>query len=227
MGPGLRLDQLCGQPHSIAGPPHAALENIAAAQFACELPHINRLSFVNKARIASDDGEPLDPGKSGNDILYDAVGEIFLFRVTAHVGERKHGDTGFSDVHRRPAVRSSSSGLRPRLQTKQAVSAARNSDDEALFIRSFIERLSQVRDVDLDIAVLDDDTGPDFGHQFGLGDDFAPGLCQDAKNVERPASQLDRRAVTPQFALPKVELKLAESHLVAVVWAGHAAILNN
>jgi hypothetical protein len=82
--------------------------------------------------------------------------------------------------------------LWPRLQTQQAVSAARNSDDEPFTVGSLIESLSQIRNVDLDIAVLDDDTWPDFGHQFSLRDDFALGLCQNTKNVERSASQLYR-----------------------------------
>ena len=41
-------------------------------------------------RIAGDDKELPKFGESGDDVFRDAVGEIFLFRVAAHVLERQH-----------------------------------------------------------------------------------------------------------------------------------------
>src|SRR5262249_38377296 len=90
MRPGLSLDQLNGNAYPVAGLPHRALQDVADAELAPDLFHIDGLALVNEARIAGDHEEPADAAERGDDLFHHAVREIFLFRVAAHVGEGQH-----------------------------------------------------------------------------------------------------------------------------------------
>ena len=92
MRAGNRIDQLSADPHPLARLANRALQNIADPQLAPDLFHINDAAFVGEARIAGDDEEPADLRERGNDFLDHAVGEIFLLRVAAHIGERQYRD---------------------------------------------------------------------------------------------------------------------------------------
>src|SRR6516165_349011 len=85
MRAGHRVDQLPGNTDPIATLAYRPFEHIADAQLAADLLHVDRLTLVRKTRIAGDDEEPADTGERGDDLLDHAVGEIFLFRVTAHI----------------------------------------------------------------------------------------------------------------------------------------------
>ena len=63
--------------------------------------------------VARDDGQRRDLAEVGDDVLGDAVGEVLLLRVAAHVGERQHADGDLG-----PAVRG-------RLSRRRASSARR------------------------------------------------------------------------------------------------------
>ena len=60
MGAGTCVDQLSGDAHAITGFTDRALEHIAGAELAADLPDIKRLALVGKARIAGEDEEPAD-----------------------------------------------------------------------------------------------------------------------------------------------------------------------
>ena len=89
---GQGVDQLPSDAHPRSRFAHRAFENIADAQFAPDLFHIDRPSLVGEGRIAGDDEEPVDTAERGDDLLDHAVDEIFLLRVAAHVLERQHRD---------------------------------------------------------------------------------------------------------------------------------------
>jgi hypothetical protein len=80
--------------HAVAALAHAALHDIADAEFRRDLFHMDGFIFVHEGRVACDHEEPAQLGQRGDDVLTDAVGEIFLLRVAAHVCEWKHGDCG-------------------------------------------------------------------------------------------------------------------------------------
>ena len=61
MRAGLGLDQLRGDAQPIAALADAALKHIARAELAPHLPDIDRLPFVNEARIARDDRAAILP----------------------------------------------------------------------------------------------------------------------------------------------------------------------
>src|SRR5262249_23607303 len=87
-----RLDQLRRNAHPSAGPPHRAFQNIAHAQLAPDLLHVNSITLVRKTRITGDYEEPANAADGSSDLLDHAVGEILLLRVAAHVGEGQHCD---------------------------------------------------------------------------------------------------------------------------------------
>src|ERR1700730_11468703 len=92
MRPGSRFDQLRGDAHPCPGFADRAFEDIAHAQVAPDLLHIDALALVGEARIARDDEEPPDARECRDDLLDHAVGEIFLLGIAAHVGKRQHRD---------------------------------------------------------------------------------------------------------------------------------------
>src|SRR5262249_10495767 len=92
MRTGVRLNELTGDTHAIAGLAHATFEHIADAQLATDQFHISRSVLVNETRIARDYEKPLDARKPSDDVLYHAVTKIILIQITAHVLKWEHGD---------------------------------------------------------------------------------------------------------------------------------------
>src|SRR5262244_2828053 len=62
----------------------------SSAQFAPDPLYIDVLALVGEGRIAGDYEQPANAREGGDDLLDHAVGEIFLFRVTAEIVERQH-----------------------------------------------------------------------------------------------------------------------------------------
>ena len=92
--PGCGLYQLGGDPDATASLADGTFKDVADAQFATDPLHIWRLALVGKARIPGDDEEPADTGQRRDDLLDDAIREIFLIRITAHILEREHRNRG-------------------------------------------------------------------------------------------------------------------------------------
>jgi len=94
VGPEMRpahcADQLRGDADPITALAHRAFQHVAHTEFAADLLHVDEAALVAEARIAGDDEQPADTGERGNDLLDHAVGEILLFRVAAHIGERQY-----------------------------------------------------------------------------------------------------------------------------------------
>src|SRR5215813_7994459 len=49
-----RLDQLCGDAETIGGPPHAAFEHVAHAEFATHFAYVHSRTLVSKGDAARD-----------------------------------------------------------------------------------------------------------------------------------------------------------------------------
>jgi hypothetical protein len=90
MRAGQRIDQLPGDAHLRSRLAHRAFQNIAHAELAPDLLHVDGAALVGEGRITGDDKEPADLRQRGDDLLDHAVGEIFLFRVAADIGERQY-----------------------------------------------------------------------------------------------------------------------------------------
>ena len=88
----LAADQLPGDPHPRAGLADAALQHEAHAELLAHLLHVDGLALVRERGVAGDDEQPRDLREVGDDVLGDAVAEVFLLGVAAHVVERQHDD---------------------------------------------------------------------------------------------------------------------------------------
>ena len=54
---GLGIDELCCNSHPVAGPAHAALDDVAHTEFISDFSNIWRLSLICESRISGDDGK--------------------------------------------------------------------------------------------------------------------------------------------------------------------------
>src|SRR5262245_58389943 len=87
---GFRFDQLACNPHALTGSSYASLEDMPHAKFASDLLHIDESPLVDERRSSRDDKEPSVMRKGGNDVFCNAIREILLLGITAHVREREH-----------------------------------------------------------------------------------------------------------------------------------------
>ena len=92
---GRGVDQLRGDPHLLVGFLHTAFQHVAHAHLLPHVLHLHRLAFVGEGRVAGDDKEAGDPGEVAGEHFGDAVAEVLLLGVFAHVDEGQHDDGGF------------------------------------------------------------------------------------------------------------------------------------
>ena len=105
MGAALGIDQLARDADPLAGFADAALEHVAHAQLAPDLPDIDGLVPVGEARVAGDDEQARHPRQGGGDVLDDPVREVALLRVAAQIVERQHRERGLVGQRQRGPLR--------------------------------------------------------------------------------------------------------------------------
>src|SRR4051812_6380636 len=86
------VDQLANDPHPRSGLADAAFEHVAHAQLARDLAHVDRTALVGEAGITGDHEEGAHAAERGDDLLDQAIGEVLLLRIAAHVGEGQDRD---------------------------------------------------------------------------------------------------------------------------------------
>src|SRR6516165_7373986 len=92
MGAGGRIDKLAADAHPLPRPAHAALENIADTKLAADLLWVDGFSFVGDCGIASNDEKPAPFRQRSDDVLGNAVDEIFLLGIATDIVKRKDSD---------------------------------------------------------------------------------------------------------------------------------------
>lgn len=100
------LDQLHVDADLIAGATHAALDHVADAEGARGLRNVDGAVAVAEGRVARDHRQAVDLRQVGHQVFGDAVGEIELLRIVAHVLERQHQDRSRRSVDRIARCRS-------------------------------------------------------------------------------------------------------------------------
>ena len=111
---GRGIQKLRRHAHSVACLAHAALDDILDTEFAPHVLDLWRLALVVERGIAGDDNHRAEARELGDHVLADAIGEILLLGVSAHVDERQHGDGGFvGKLQRCRLVRRRSVAVRP------------------------------------------------------------------------------------------------------------------
>src|SRR5437762_7863229 len=86
------IDQLPDNAHPARRLAHATFKEVPHPQLATDLLHIHRSASVSEARVPRDDKQRSKPRQLGEDFFHDTIGEVFLFRVSAHVLKRQNGD---------------------------------------------------------------------------------------------------------------------------------------
>ena len=71
---------------------HAADQHVRRLGLPADLADAALRALERERHVARDDRQRRHLAEVGDDVLGDAVGEIFLLRVAAHVGERQHAD---------------------------------------------------------------------------------------------------------------------------------------
>src|SRR5215213_9181949 len=92
MGAGSRFDQLGGDAYALPSLAHTTLEDIADSKIAADFLQVDGFPFVSKCRIAGDHKEPSPLRQCRDDVLSNAVNEIILFGIVAHIVKRQDGD---------------------------------------------------------------------------------------------------------------------------------------
>src|SRR5438034_259606 len=86
---GRAVDQLRRDPYPATGLARAALQNVVDLELARDLRNVDVLALEHERRVARGDPQRGHLGEIRDDVLGDAVREVFLFRIAAHVGERE------------------------------------------------------------------------------------------------------------------------------------------
>ena len=102
------------------------------------------------------------------------------------------------------------------LQTNQSVTATRDRNDIGLPAGPFVKCPPERRDVDVNVAIFHCEAGPHPFQQAILGDDIAFCCAQFAKDVQRPAPELEPNSVTRQLAPFEIKQESAEADLLTI-----------
>ncbi len=86
------VNQLCGNPHPVAGLAHTAFQDVINLQFAGDLGDVEVLALVGKGRGARGDLQTIHPHQQIKQFLGNAVGEKLLLGVGTHVHEGQDRD---------------------------------------------------------------------------------------------------------------------------------------
>src|SRR5438477_9071507 len=80
MRTGFGVDQLRRDAHPATAFAHRAFEDVAHAEFAPDLFHLNRTALIGEGRVTGDDEQPTDAAERGDDFFDHAVDEVLLLR---------------------------------------------------------------------------------------------------------------------------------------------------
>jgi len=86
------VDELCRDPHAIAGLADASLQHVRHVELRPHLGDSHRAALERERRGPCRHAELGNPGEHVEQLLGEAIGEILVLRIRAHVHERKHGD---------------------------------------------------------------------------------------------------------------------------------------
>src|SRR5437868_1200133 len=88
------IDELSGNPNTATGFADTSFQYETDSKFPTYLLDLYRFAFVGERGVAGDDKQARDLREVGDDVLGNAITEIFLFRIATHIVERQHGNRG-------------------------------------------------------------------------------------------------------------------------------------
>src|SRR6478752_8028437 len=98
--PVVTVNELSGHAHARASLSYAAFQDKVGAEFFADVLHLSRPFFVSERSVTRNDGKRRNLREISNDVLGDAIAEIFLLGIAAHIGERQDGNCWAVLFHR-------------------------------------------------------------------------------------------------------------------------------
>ncbi len=89
------VNQLSSDPDTISRLANATFKDVTNSKLSADLLDIYHNSSICKARVAGNNKQPRRAGQRCNNVLSEAIREIFLFRIATHVIKRQNGNGGF------------------------------------------------------------------------------------------------------------------------------------
>src|SRR5262249_21556116 len=77
------VDKLPSDSHPVRSLADAAFKHVPHSQFAADLLHVYRPTFVHEARIARDNKQVVETGQGRDDLFRHAISKILLLRIAA------------------------------------------------------------------------------------------------------------------------------------------------
>lgn len=180
------------------------MAEVANAKLATHLPDIDGAPLVGEGGSAGDDEQPAGPGQCGGDVLHDAVREIRLLGIAAHVGERQHCDGRL--VGRAIDDQRGAGALQ---RQREPIAGPRGGHDDVVS-----KRLAQRRDLFLQVVLVDRHGGPNLVEQFRLANQSAGSGGEHGKDTKGPPVQQQRHPVSRQGAALPVEPERPEDNVL-------------
>ena len=95
-----RIDELGGHPHAVVDFAYAAFDDVLAAELARDRPRVDLAALVGGGGLAGHDLEARQRLQPRRQVLDDAVGEVLLRRIVAHIREGQDDDRAGLDAGR-------------------------------------------------------------------------------------------------------------------------------
>jgi hypothetical protein len=146
VSPGRRINQLSRNPHAITCLAYTAFEHVSNAQLAPDQLYVHGAALIGEAGITGDNEKPVHARERGNDFLDDAVGEILLLRIAAHILEGQHGNRRLVRERQRHSCRNGARRRVPRVlgrtghKADETKALPRNGPDQSLLFTAVADR---------------------------------------------------------------------------------------
>ena len=216
MGTRKCVDELGANSQPIAAAAHTAFQHIAHAKLARDLAHVDRAVLVDERGVSSDDEQPSDAGKSGDQILCEAISEVVLIGIATHIGEGQHCDRGTIGQRqgrklRRVCLRADYGGhlVLPHI-ANEAEAFAWQCLDQPLFFAGIAECTAGRIDAVEQGGFRNNPPLPDGGQQLILADHPVAVPDQMNKKIENLRLDSNQGASPAQFAAVRVEYAILE-----------------
>ena len=86
------VNQLGGDANPAAHCTDTAFDDVAHAEVTCDAADVKGLVAILKRRVPGNHEQRTGARQFGDDVFSDAIGEILLLRLAAHIGERQDGN---------------------------------------------------------------------------------------------------------------------------------------
>jgi len=193
------------EPKQITRPPNAAFDDIADAEFATDLFHVNRLVFVSKRSVPGDHKAAGNLREIGGQVVGDAIGEIFQLRIIREIGKGQHDDR-------------ESRYLEPRRRlvllfidlADEADALADDRADQPLLLAGVADRAARGVDAARKGRFRDDPSPPDRSQEIVLADDPIAVSDQEYQEIKHLGLNGDQRGPALQLTPLRVESVMFE-----------------